>query len=85
MSQIAETTSSGPPVTLGTLFIAFLKVSLGSFGGGGGLVWARRIVVDQQHWLSDREFAEIVTLCQFLPGPNIIGARVPKVSGDVTS
>ena len=37
-------------VALAALFIAFLKVSLCSFGGG--LVWARRVTVEQvQHVL----------------------------------
>jgi chromate transporter len=58
-------------VTLAALFVGFLKVSL--MGFGGGLIWARRIVVDQQRWLDDQEFAEILTLCQFMPGPNIVG------------
>src|SRR5439155_2483013 len=34
---------------------------------------ARRTVVDQQRWLDDQEFAEILTLCQLMPGPNIVG------------
>jgi len=58
-------------VTLAALFVNFLKVSL--LGFGGGLVWARRIVVEQRHWVDDQEFAEILTLCQFMPGPNIVG------------
>jgi len=53
------------------LFVAFLKVSL--LGFGGWLVWARRIVVEQRQWVDDQEFAEILTLCQFMPGPNIVG------------
>jgi chromate transporter len=58
-------------VTLGALFVGFLKVSL--LGFGGGLVWARRTVVERQRWVDDQEFAEILTLCQFMPGPNIVG------------
>ena len=58
-------------VSLTALFVGFLKVSL--LGFGGGLVWARRIVVERQRWVDDREFAEILTLCQFMPGPNIVG------------
>lgn len=64
----------GEPVALGALFAGFLKVSL--FGFGGGLVWARRIVVEQRHWMDDREFAETLILCQLMPGPNIIGIAV---------
>jgi chromate transporter len=50
-----------PPVTLSALFIAFLKVSLCGFGGG--LVWARRMVVDRQRWLNEQEFADLLSLC----------------------
>ena len=71
MAQVAEASSRGERVTLAALFIGFLKVSL--LGFGGGLVWARRAVVDQKRWMDDREFAEILTICQFMPGPNIVG------------
>jgi chromate transporter len=63
-------------VPLGALFIAFLKVSLYGVGGGGGLVWSRRIAVDQRRWITEQDFADIVSLCQFLPGPNIVGIAV---------
>ena len=71
MFQPVEAISPDERVTLAALFVGSLKVSL--LGFGGGLVWARRIVVDQQRWLDDQEFAEILTLCQFMPGPNIVG------------
>jgi chromate transporter len=61
-------------VTLGALFIAFLKVSLCGFGGG--IVWARRIAVENRRWISEQDFADIVSLCQFMPGPNIVGLAV---------
>src|SRR5262249_9741748 len=62
--------------SLAAISIAFLKVSLYGIGGGGGLVWARRITVDQQRWISEQDFADIVSLCQFMPGPNIVGIAV---------
>ncbi len=43
---------------------------------GGGIVWARRIAVEKRRWISDEEFADIVSLCQFMPGPNIVGIAV---------
>jgi chromate transporter len=46
------------------------------FGFGGGLVWARRLAVEQRRWLSEAEFLDIVSLCQSLPGPNVIGIAV---------
>ena len=71
-----EMRGAGEPVTLTALFIGFLKVSLCGIGGGGGIVWARRIAVENRRWISDREFADIVSLCQFMPGPNIVGIAV---------
>ena len=56
------------------MFIGFLKVSLCGFGGG--LVWARRVVVEQRQWMGEQEFAETLTLCQLMPGPNIVGITV---------
>ena len=64
------------PITLSALFVTFLKVSLWGIGGGGGLVWAHRITVEQRRWINDQEFADIVSLCQFMPGPNIVGIAV---------
>jgi chromate transporter len=71
MFQPVEASSPRERVALGKLFLSFLKVSL--LGFGGGLIWARRVVVEQQAWIDDQEFAEILTLCQLMPGPNIVG------------
>src|SRR5208282_3812484 len=71
MSQAVETRVADERVTLAALFFTFLKISLCGFGGG--LVWARRILVERQRWVDDQEFAETLTLCQFMPGPNIVG------------
>jgi chromate transporter len=74
MPGTVEAESSSEPVALHDLFIGFLKLSLGSFGGG--LIWARRLVVDQRRWMDEQEFAETLTLCQLMPGPNIVGITV---------
>ena len=66
--------SPGGPVTLGGLFVGFLTISM--LGFGGPIVWARRTLVERYRWLDDREFAEIVGLCQFLPGPNMVCVTV---------
>ncbi len=71
MLNAAQVQRPDERVAFTALFLAFLKVSLCGFGGG--LMWARRVVVEQQRWLDDREFAEILTLCQLMPGPNIVG------------
>src|SRR5262247_2967696 len=76
MTRTATREHAGEVVSLGALFAACLKISLFGVGGGGGLVWARRIGVEHRQWISEQEFADIVSLCQFMPGPNIIGIAV---------
>ena len=38
--------------------------------------WARRMLVEERRWLSDEEFSEMLSLCQVLPGPNIVNMAV---------
>jgi chromate transporter len=64
---MADERKSAGHVPLAALFIAFLKVSMCGIGGGG-LAWSRRIAVDQRRWITELEFADIVSLCQFYPG-----------------
>jgi len=56
------------------LFIRFTQV--GASGFGGVMPWARRMLVEERHWLSDEEFSEALSLCQVLPGPNIVNMAV---------
>src|SRR5215469_8018776 len=76
MTEVAQNQELERAVPLTALFNAFLAVSLGGIGGGSGIVWARRITVEKRRWLSDSEFADIVSLCQVMPGPNIVGIAV---------
>jgi chromate transporter len=34
------------------------------------------VLVDERRWLDDREFAELIGLCQVLPGPNVVNLSV---------
>lgn len=74
MSSALNEVEAGSPITLPALFVTFLKVSLAGFGGP--MVWARRIVVERQRWMGDAEFADLLSLCQFLPGPNVVSIAV---------
>ncbi len=51
------------------LFLAFNRLALRGFGGV--LPWAQRTLVEEEGWLSNREFVEMLALAQVLPGPNI--------------
>ena len=52
------------------VFGAFLYLGLMSFGGPvAHLGYFRREFVDKRRWLDEAAYADIVALCQFLPGP----------------
>jgi chromate transporter len=52
------------------VFLIFLKLGLTSFGGPvAHLGYFRREFVVRRAWLDDRAYADLVALCQFLPGP----------------
>jgi chromate transporter len=78
-----------PPPTVAELFWGFL--SIGVIGFGGVLPWARRMMVEQRRWLTPAEFTDLLGLCQFLPGPNIVnlsvalGSRFRGVPGAVAA
>ena len=55
---------------VGEVFLAFLRLGLTSFGGPvAHLGYFRDDLVARRGWLADREYADLVALCQFLPGP----------------
>ena len=56
--------------TIGEVFSAFLKLGFTSFGGPvAHLGYFRAEIVEKRGWLDDRAYADLVALCQFLPGP----------------
>ena len=71
------------------MFASFFTV--GILGFGGVLPLARRMIVEQKRWLSPAEFTDVLSLCQFLPGANIVnvsislGARYHGVLGAVAA
>lgn len=52
------------------VFLIFLRLGLTSFGGPiAHLGYFRDEFVTRRKWLSERSYADLVALCQFLPGP----------------
>lgn len=52
------------------VFLIFLRLGLTSFGGPiAHLGYFRDEFVTRRQWLSERSYADLVALCQFLPGP----------------
>jgi chromate transporter len=59
--------SAGSP---GEVFLVALRLGLTSFGGPiAHIGYFRREYVDRRRWLDEETFADLVALCQLLPGP----------------
>ncbi len=59
-----------PGGRVGEVFAAFLKLGVSSFGGPiAHLGYYHSEFVERRKWLDEATFADLVALCQFLPGP----------------
>jgi chromate transporter len=65
LTDLAET-----PASAFSVFLIFLRLGLTSFGGPvAHLGYFRDEFVRKRQWLDETGYADIVALCQFLPGP----------------
>lgn len=74
------------------LFRAWLSIGAQSFGGGQATqALIRRVIVEEQGWISEEEFVQNLTLGQMAPGmnllamTNLIGARLAGGRGVAVS
>jgi chromate transporter len=66
-SDGATTVAQG---SAGGVLAAFLRLGCASFGGPvAHLAYFRADLVERRRWLDEATYADIVALCQFLPGP----------------
>jgi len=66
--------AKAPAPDTAEIFRGFLILGLTGFGGV--LPLARHMIVEQRRWLTATEFNDTLSLCQFLPGGNIINLSV---------
>ncbi|MFM8287256.1 MAG: chromate efflux transporter [Planctomycetaceae bacterium] len=60
---------AGQP-TWGEAWGAWLRIAALSFGGPAGQISVmHRILVDEKHWFSERQFQQALSFCLLLPGP----------------
>jgi chromate transporter len=70
-----------------TLIWTFGLMSLFAVGGANSAIpEMHRVAVDVQHWMNDKQFADIFAISQLSPGPNVlivtlIGYSVAGVAG----
>ena len=70
------------------LFETFFLIGLFSFGGGyASMELIRSRVVTMQHWLTDTEFTDIISIAEMTPGPlginiaSFVGTRTAGIPG----
>ncbi|MBI3635822.1 MAG: chromate efflux transporter [Candidatus Rokubacteria bacterium] len=60
---------------LGKIFVTFAGMSVFLFGGGYVFIpMIQKVVVDTQHWVTQKEFIDGIALGQIMPGPILISA-----------
>lgn len=70
MTNQAPATPEEARTSVFDIFLIFLKLGLTSFGGPiAHLGYFRDEFVERRKWLNDHAYADLVALCQFLPGP----------------
>lgn len=62
--------AAAAPVSLGLVFLTFLKLGSVVYGSGYTLLaFLRTDLVQQLHWLTDKQLLDAVSIGQFTPGP----------------
>ena len=68
--QEGVATASEGRTSLLSIFLIFLRLGFTSFGGPiAHIAYFRDEFVGRRNWIEERAFADLVALCQFLPGP----------------
>jgi len=76
---------------ISTLIWTFGLMSLFAVGGANSAIpEMHRVAVDVQHWMNDKQFADVFAISQLAPGPNVlivtlIGYSVAGVDGAVVA
>lgn len=72
------------------IFLSFLKIGAFSFGGGYAMLpLIEREIVNTHHWISYKEFIDIIGISQMTPGPiainsaTFVGYKVAGFAGSV--
>jgi chromate transporter len=70
MTTDVQANAAGGRSSVLEVFTVFLRLGLTSFGGPvAHLGYFREEFVARRKWLDERAYADLVALCQFLPGP----------------
>ena len=67
----SNTPHTQAPESAWSIFLIFLRLGLTSFGGPvAHLGYFRDEFITRRRWLSEQQYADLLALCHFLPGPS---------------
>src|SRR6201997_70504 len=76
-------------VSIGQIFLEFLLIGATSFGGV--VPYLRGSLVTKRHWVDDKEFVEMLSISQSLPGLNatnmavLVGEKLRGILGSIAA
>jgi chromate transporter len=85
--QPGETAGNAATVSLWEIFLEFLIIGATSFGGV--VPYLRGSLVTKRHWIDDKEFVEMLSISQSLPGLNatnmavLVGEKLGGIMGSI--
>jgi chromate transporter len=68
LQQGSDSATAAAEVSIGQIFLEFLIIGATSFGGV--VPYLRGSLVTKQHWVDDKEFVQMLSISQSLPGLN---------------
>ena len=85
----ADTAIAQAGVSIGQIFLEFLIIGATSFGGV--VPYLRGSLVTKRHWVDDKEFVEMLSISQSLPGLNatnmaiLVGEKLHGALGSIVA
>ena len=89
LRQGVDTGIASAEVSIGRIFLEFLIIGATSFGGV--VPYLRGNLVTKRHWVDDKEFVEMLSISQSLPGLNatnmaiLVGDKLRGVLGSIAA
>ena len=88
-AQVAGTAAPKPEASIWDIFLEFLIIGATSFGGV--VPYLRGSLVTKRHWIDDKEFVEMLSISQSLPGLNatnmavLVGEKLRGMLGSIAA
>jgi chromate transporter len=87
--QVVEVSAPRAAASLGAVFLEFLIIGATSFGGV--VPYLRTALVTKRQWIDDKEFVEMLSISQSLPGLNatnmaiLVGEKLRGIMGSIVA